>query len=517
MQSAGPMRSTLLLLLLAGAVAFAGCSSTTVVRSDPSPAPAPSGAVDGPAVCGDGARQLAEACDDGNQEDADGCTKACALTPSSMHIHSFAFHSARASASNPPDLLDYVIADTTLAKIPSTSDMPQEGTDSLDVTLASQTEGAFVVAIRRVAIAKGAPPTIVGFTGEIPRRVGAFTLPASKTFLYSSHMSGAEDLATCRTDQGEVLSESSDRRVYRVRLSGGCDSTRSVSGRVETVKATLATELTVVLLPSGTTPPAPKGVVADAAIFGTSCTLGGSIGRTAATVNTKDCAKGWCLLDGRRELSRPDGTGSYNESYCSADCTSAACPSGWECVDAPSPGGDARVCQKEVAVCGDARRQPDEACDDGNRYEQDGCSATCKTVRPGAQLVVQKLLVGNTSYGETLFPKLPMLDPATGAARVDALSDVAARVWFTLSEGAAATFEIEVALPRSVGRVDVSAASPFYVSVSNNGMARYTPAGAVLEVLEVGADDRSLRAKFTASIGPAPGTSVESTFVVTLR
>src|SRR6185369_10937528 len=94
----------------------------------------------------------------------------------------------------------------------------------------------------------------------------------------------------------------------------------------------------------------------------------------------------------------------FSETYCTADCTKVGCPEAWECVR--SLGGDVNVCVKEVAVCGDGRKQPDETCDDGNTYDHDGCSKDCKKVR-GAGLVVESLVVGGTKISPAIFTELP--------------------------------------------------------------------------------------------------------------
>jgi hypothetical protein len=59
----------------------------------------------------------------------------------------------------------------------------------------------------------------------------------------------------------------------------------------------------------------------DASKLGGACSgFGTGIGQTAA-FESEDCAAGICLVDAREGLSL----------YCSADCASASCPSGWEC------------------------------------------------------------------------------------------------------------------------------------------------------------------------------------------
>lgn len=59
--------------------------------------------------------------------------------------------------------------------------------------------------------------------------------------------------------------------------------------------------------------------------LGKSCS-GGCAGSGICTVSDPTCSTGHCLFDVR------DGSG---QAYCTADCTSAACPSGFRCEDVP--------------------------------------------------------------------------------------------------------------------------------------------------------------------------------------
>lgn len=245
----------------------------------------------------------------------------------------------------------------------------------------------------------------------------------------------------------------------------------------------------------------------DPAAFDTYCELGGSPGHVGATANAK-CTLGWCAYDGRRELPRPDGTGTYSESYCTADCAKVGCVDGWECV-ATSDGP--KVCLKEVAVCGDGRKQPDEACDDGNTSEKDGCSADCAKVRAGGYLVVEKLTVDGKSTAFTM-GALPS-KTGTTYGELDAISPASFRVRFAFEDEKVQTLTYELALPRKVGVVDAGPTSPFYVAVYGGGTERLAEtAPSELEVVEAGTDQRSYRVTFRATTShPASGT-----FVVTL-
>ena len=57
------------------------------------------------------------------------------------------------------------------------------------------------------------------------------------------------------------------------------------------------------------------------------------------------------------------------------DCgaTGVLCPSGTHCAAAQG------ICLPDTNTCGDAHKDPGEACDDGNTNDGDGCSADCKS------------------------------------------------------------------------------------------------------------------------------------------
>jgi hypothetical protein len=64
-----------------------------------------------------------------------------------------------------------------------------------------------------------------------------------------------------------------------------------------------------------------NGPPIDAEQLGGACSgFGTGIGETAG-FTTEDCAAGVCLVDARHGL----------DLYCSADCSNATCPDGWEC------------------------------------------------------------------------------------------------------------------------------------------------------------------------------------------
>ena len=59
--------------------------------------------------------------------------------------------------------------------------------------------------------------------------------------------------------------------------------------------------------------------------LGTACGAGCG-GSSICTVKNADCESGWCLFD---------KSSSQGSAYCTADCTTAQCPSGYTCEDVP--------------------------------------------------------------------------------------------------------------------------------------------------------------------------------------
>lgn len=211
------MRLALPFFLLGSLVA---CSSTETLVSAP-PSPVPTAAE-------------ADAGVDGRPDDV-------ALTPASLHITALTFHSASVTSNGFKDGLDFTLPETTLAKLPYQ-------TDEMRASISSQTSSNFIFSFSHFkARGKDDLPESVGFAAEIPRKVGPFTIspPAYTAWLFSTEAPDLDYTVTCRTDHSEVLSESADRRVYQLRISGGCDWDRSGS----TTKETIVTELTITLLP----------------------------------------------------------------------------------------------------------------------------------------------------------------------------------------------------------------------------------------------------------------------------
>lgn len=244
----------------------------------------------------------------------------------------------------------------------------------------------------------------------------------------------------------------------------------------------------------------------DPAAFGTSCTLGGSAPKTT-TAADESCALGLCVFDGRRDLVTATGTG-YHETYCSADCTKVSCPEGWECVDAGSAGGDRRVCAKALAVCGDGIKQPDEACDDGNRYQFDGCRADCRKVG-GPQLSVDELLIDGRKY-ETYYPTVPAKGTTGEFAEFADITNDSFRVTFAV-DGSVPYAKFEMVLPRVKGVVATGPGSPYKLE-PGGGMIEPPAQPPSIEILEVGADGRSYRVAFSYS----NARKVSCKFVATL-
>ena len=80
--------------------------------------------------------------------------------------------------------------------------------------------------------------------------------------------------------------------------------------------------------------------------------------------------------DGRRVGHEAcDDGNTYDGDGCSALCVLEA---GWLCG-----GGGARSNDTCTTICGDGQRAGAEACDDGNRVAFDGCSMDCDAIEPG--------------------------------------------------------------------------------------------------------------------------------------
>lgn len=94
--------------------------------------------------------------------------------------------------------------------------------------------------------------------------------------------------------------------------------------------------------PDGGPSTAGSGPPIDAADLGGACSgFGTGIGETAG-FTTEDCAAGVCLVDARGGL----------DLYCSADCSNASCPDGWECQAVDH--GVEHACFRVAAGDGDA-------------------------------------------------------------------------------------------------------------------------------------------------------------------
>ena len=104
---------------------------------------------------------------------------------------------------------------------------------------------------------------------------------------------------------------------------------------------------------SGGTPP----------VTGGSEGLGGAVGGTGGTVTT--CGNGEIEAGEDCDLGASNGLVYEDGSGCTATCT------------APPQCRPAGVTQACAAACGDGVHDASEGCDDGNRADGDGCSATC--------------------------------------------------------------------------------------------------------------------------------------------
>ncbi|MFM2153313.1 MAG: hypothetical protein RL199_1748, partial [Pseudomonadota bacterium] len=110
---------------------------------------------------------------------------------------------------------------------------------------------------------------------------------------------------------------------------------------------------------------------------GRDCTLLCASGSSATSScrGNLDCASGWCQQDA-------NGDGTCANIGCIIDRVAYQ-------ADAVNPSNALQYCDPSRPttwsriVCGDGKRQPGEACDDGNRLDQDGCTAQCKVAKCG--------------------------------------------------------------------------------------------------------------------------------------
>jgi cysteine-rich repeat protein len=110
-----------------------------------------------------------------------------------------------------------------------------------------------------------------------------------------------------------------------------------------------------------------------------------------------DCADPGCFLephcqpcgDGRLDEDEACDDGNLVDGDgCSSRCLKEGCPNGEldpgeECDDGNLEPGDGCNFRCEIDLCGNGRFDPGEECDDGNALSGDGCSARCRIERGG--------------------------------------------------------------------------------------------------------------------------------------
>jgi fibro-slime domain-containing protein len=119
------------------------------------------------------------------------------------------------------------------------------------------------------------------------------------------------------------------------------------------------------------------GTGGSASTGGTATSTGGTGGSVAAICGNGKTEPGELCDCGRDPANRPAGCPGPNGAFfgdgsgCSTSCSRE-----------PSCQNSSGKTQACTPVCGDGNQDPDEACDDGNRLDGDGCSSAC-TVEEG--------------------------------------------------------------------------------------------------------------------------------------
>jgi cysteine-rich repeat protein len=254
----------------------------------------------------------------------------------------------------------------------------------------------------------------------------------------------------------------------------------------------------------GGAPPGENLLPADQ--LGGTCALIGSPGHISVKDNS-DCPLGKCIYDGVHPLEQEGTKQTIYETYCSADCSTATCPTGWDCT-ADEQGG--KVCLKQPAVCGDASKQVAESCDDGNVVGRDGCSADCRQLLPSSlDILSLKFNAGETAEW---IPKLPVNSGGTRAS-IDEVTTKSFRLQFAvlLDERSRGLWELRI--PRTVGVVPEDPTLGF-LSVTNEAAGfKIPPEERFMEVLSAGADGRSFRVSVRGNMA---GSKLAAELVVTL-
>ncbi len=251
----------------------------------------------------------------------------------------------------------------------------------------------------------------------------------------------------------------------------------------------------------GATPP-----TLAAGDLGGYCELAGSPGHVSAVANAK-CTLGTCVYDGTHPVTNPTTKQTSYETYCSADCTAAMCPTGWDCTPAD---GDKRVCTKQPAVCGDGVVQMGEACDDGNTSSRDSCSADCTQALPSS-LDVLSWSWNNVSRKQW-FPRVPVDEGSGSYALIDEITPESLRLVFGMpysNDYPAHRWELRI--PRTAGVVDPADPKLGFLTVSG-GAGTFPLSPRTMEVVSVSADGRSLHVRTSGSFV----ANLAADFVVTL-
>lgn len=272
----------------------------------------------------------------------------------------------------------------------------------------------------------------------------------------------------------------------------------------------------------------PSGeAVIDPSLLGAPCqNIAAVDGKILGFGPVMECAggAGVCVADGTRKVD--NGGSSLFDRYCSASCENATCPEAWECVNNDYVNAEntqvPRICVKQPAVCGDGVKQLDEACDDSNKLDKDGCSADCRTRLPaginvtsfhGFNLVgTQQSLSVTKAFYITAFPDFSDGSGTDGYANILDLTSTSIKV-VVGARNAMNSYFVTASVPRTVGSIAPLVSTGQWDSVMGPALASSTG-----EVVSATGDGRAFEVALHFE-GTASGSQefvMDTRFVVTM-
>jgi len=107
----------------------------------------------------------------------------------------------------------------------------------------------------------------------------------------------------------------------------------------------------------------------------------GSGGSSGGGATGEICRKIWVCGNGKVDPHEACDDGNTNDlDGCAADCSHVE--TGYTCPRDPVTSAGGKCTASPKSVCGNAIKETNEDCDDGNKNDNDGCSSTC-AIEPG--------------------------------------------------------------------------------------------------------------------------------------